>query len=132
MDAMSIVSQNIDYTDYRANQLQSQICATSDKIKTIEEKLNSASGAIEDITSALAAIGVSCYDAEGNFKSILQICKEIGDAMFDSDALPEELKKMLSTSTNTNMSNCCCETAATSNNIYNQIAQSINSSTKLL
>lgn len=131
MDATSIVNQSIDYTDGRANQLQSQICATSDKIKTIEEKLNSASGAIEDITSALAAIGVSCYDAEGNFKSILQICKEIGDAMFDSDALPEELKKMLSTSTNTNMSNCCCETAATSNNIYNQIAQSINSSTTI-
>lgn len=131
MDATSIVNQSIDYTDGRANQLQSQICATSDKIKTIEEKLNSVSGAIEDITSALAAIGVSCYDAEGNFKSMLQICKEIGDAMFDSDALPEELKKMLSTSTNTNMSNCCCETAATSNNIYNQIAQSINSSTTI-
>ena len=101
MDATSIVNQSIDYTDGRANQLQSQICATSNKIKTIEEKLNSTSNEIKNITSALAAIGVSCYDAEGNFKSMLQICKEIGDAMFDSDALPEELKKMLNTSTNT-------------------------------
>lgn len=127
MDTTNVINQSMDYTDYRSNQLQSQICTTSDKIKEIEEKLNSASGAIKDITSALAAIGVSCYDASGNFKSILQICKEIGDAMFDSDALPEELKKMLNTNTNMNidMSNCCCNTtAATTNNIYNQITQS--------
>lgn len=124
MDATDVMNQNIDY---RTNQLQSQICTTSDKIKTIEEKLNSTSDAIEDITSALAAIGVSCYDAGGNFKSILQICKEIGDAMFDSDALPEELKKMLNTNTNIDMSNCCCSTAATTNNIYNKISQSISS-----
>lgn len=126
-----IMNQSIDYTDCRANQLQSQICAASDKIKTIEEKLNSASNTIDNIISALAAIGVSCYDASGNFKSMLQICKEIGDAMFDSDALPEELKKMLNTNTNTSTtidtSNCCCSTAATTNNIYNQIAVSSNS-----
>ena len=125
MDTTSIMNQSIDYTDCRANQLQSQIYVASDKIKAIEEKLNSASSAIEDITSALAAIGVSCYDANGNFKSMLQICKEIGDAMFDSDALPEELKKMMNTNhINADMSNCCCETATTSNNIYNQITQS--------
>lgn len=125
MDTTSIMNQSIDYTDCRANQLQSQIYNTSDKIKTIEEKLNSASEKIDNITSALAAIGVSCYDANGNFKSMLQICKEIGDAMFDSDALPEELKKMMNTNhMSADMSNCCCETATTSNNIYNQITQS--------